>query len=270
MDQPVSDWPALRAEALRIWNDIAADWDAYMGDAGNDFHNQLIKPAVTRLLRPGPAMKILELGCGAGLYARDMEAMGADVVATDGSVAFLRIARQRNAGNRVQFAELDVTAQAHWDALRARHPSFDGAVANMVVMDVPDFSVMCRNMARALRPGGVWVFSLMHPCFSSPEIGFVAERSGSERQARNGVTIYRYLDVEPYRGYGIRSQPERHYYFHRPLHVIVQALAACGFALNGMEEPAFAADGNEGQPLSWSSMPHIPPAMILRARRLED
>lgn len=259
----MSEWPALREEALAIWNENAEFWDAYMGDQGNDFHNELIRPAVNRLLRPRPGMRILELACGAGLYCRELDGYGARVLATDGSAVFLDIARKRNAGNRVEFAELDVTRQAHWTRLRARAADFDAVVCNMMYMDVPCVEVMTRNVAEMLVPGGVWVFSLMHPCFSSAEVNFVSERG--ETWQRNCVKVYRYSRVEPFHGRGILGQPHLQYYFHRPLETIVGSLVRAGLVVNGLEEPAFASKDAEFEAMSFRSMPEIPPAMIIRA-----
>ena len=50
------------------WNANAAYSDARMGDAGNDFVNQLIWPAVTHLLALQPGKQVLDIACGNGLY----------------------------------------------------------------------------------------------------------------------------------------------------------------------------------------------------------
>lgn len=263
----MKDWPKASDDALQIWNHIAGFWDSYMGDQGNDFHNQLIRPTVTQLLQPTPGMKILELGCGAGLYARDLDALGAEVVATDGSTAFLDIARNRNRNTPITFQELDVTRQAHWDRLQVDHPAFDAVVCNMMFMDVACVSIMCANVFRLLRPGRSWVLSLMHPCFNTSDMQIVAEQSETER--RNAIKVYRYLNVEPFKGYGIRQQPERHIYFHRPLQDVLGALFEAGLVVTGFVEPAFKGnpDDRAFEPLSFGSMPDIPPAIVIRAQK---
>ncbi len=263
----MKDWPEANDGALQIWNNIASFWDAYMGDQGNAFHNRLIRPTVTRLLQPAPGMKILELGCGAGLYARDLHALGAEVVATDGSVQFLDIAHKRNRHTTIQFQELDVTRQAHWDRIHAAHPAFDAVVCNMMFMDVACVSVMCANVFRLLKPGMNWVFSLMHPCFNTSDMQLVAEQA--EMQQRNAVKVYRYLNVEPFKGYGIRTQPEQHIYFHRPLQDVMGALFGVGLVVTGFTEPAFRTHPDEHafEPLSFGSMPDIPPALVIRAQK---
>ncbi len=259
------DWPEQTEEALCIWNNIAAFWDAYMGDEGNEFHRQLVAPAAHHLLQPGPGQHILELGCGAGLYARQLAQAGVSVVATDGSTAFLDIARQRNRGNGVVFAELNVASATHWSALKQRHQPFDAVVANMVLMDVSCMVLLFRNVSDVLRPGGIWVMTLMHPCFNSADITLVAEQRETVR--RNVLQVNGYMQVEPYKGYGIAMQPEPHIYFHRPLHVIFNALFACGFTVDGLEERAFAPKPGTPEPLQFDAMPQIPPLMAIRARK---
>ena len=265
MESSMTDWPEQTEESLRIWNHIAAFWDSHMGDDGNDFHKQLVEPAANHLVQPGPGQHILELGCGAGLYARHLAQTGASVVATDGSVAFLDIARQRNQEHDVEFAELNVSSVAHWSALKQMHGQFDTVVANMMLMDVSCITTLFCNVSDVLRPGGIWVMTLMHPCFNSADITLVAEQKETVR--RNVLQVNAYMDVKPYKGYGIAMQPEPHIYFHRPLHVIFNALFACGFAVDGLEERAFPPQPGPVEPLNFGAMPQIPPLMAIRARK---
>jgi SAM-dependent methyltransferase len=42
---------------------------------------------------------------------------------------------------------------------------FDAVVANMVFLDIPDWTGAMRACIAALAPGGLLVFSIIHPCF---------------------------------------------------------------------------------------------------------
>ncbi len=265
MEMPEMDWPGLTEESLRIWNGNAAFWDSYMGDDGNDFHNQLVMPAADHLVQPGRDHHILELGCGAGLYAQHLAQTGATVVATDGSSVFLEIARKRNQGNGVEFAELDVSSEEHWSLLRETHSGFDTVVANMMLMDVSCITTLFQNVNKVLRPGGSWVMTIMHPCFNSADIKLVAEQK--ETACHNALQVNGYMNVLPYRGFGIAEQPEPHLYFHRPLHVIFNVLFDSGFTVDGLEERAFAPPTGKLEPLNFGHMPQIPPLMGIRARK---
>ncbi len=48
------------------WEAIAGDFDARVGDDGNSFHRNLIRPATLRLLDPVPGERILDVACGNG------------------------------------------------------------------------------------------------------------------------------------------------------------------------------------------------------------
>lgn len=254
-------WPEYNRDALAVWERIAECWDAYMGDRGNDFHNVLVRPVAMQLLQPVRGRKILELGCGAGLYTRDLLRAGADIVATDGAEAFVNIAARRNPDCEV--LRLDVTSEEDWTGLHRRHKQFDAVVCNMLFMDVAVVDLMCRQVASLLRSGGVWVISQQHPCFVTPDAELVAAQGIAGQ--RNSVMVHRYLNVEPYKAGGIRTQPETHYYFHRPLQTIVGHLVAAGLVVNGLVEPSFPPTAEPFQPLSYGSMPDIPPVLFLRA-----
>src|SRR5690242_3483746 len=105
------DLHALTAESRAIWNGNAAHWDDYLGAKGNDFHRLLVAPAAERLLEIQPGETVLEVACGAGLFARRMAELGAQVVATDFSEVFIERARARCRDyiDRIYLRTLDVT-----------------------------------------------------------------------------------------------------------------------------------------------------------------
>lgn len=95
--------------------------------------------------------RVLELGCGAGLDAEAMTALGADVTATDGSPTMARIAEHR-LGRPVRvmlFDDLDDEAVydgvwANASLLHARADALPGVLA---------------RVWRALKPGGLFYAS---------------------------------------------------------------------------------------------------------------
>jgi len=160
-------WPEYNRDALAVWQRIAECWDTYMGDRGNDFHNVLVRPVAMELLEPVRGRKILELGCGAGLYTRDLRRAGADVVATDGAESFVNIASRRNPGCDV--LRLDVTSKEDWAELHRRHTWFDAVVCNMLFMDVAVVDLVAPGLpaavfARAVQvaDGGIFPVAVDH------------------------------------------------------------------------------------------------------------
>ena len=51
--------------------------------------------------------------------------------------------------------------------------SFDLVVCNMALMDIKDYAAAIREAARVLKPGGEFVFSILHPCFITAGSGWI-------------------------------------------------------------------------------------------------
>ena len=267
---PTSEFGDLNAECRAIWDANAQWWDDKIGD-GNAFQRELIEPATERLLQVRRGETILDVGCGAGRFARRMAQLGARVVAFDFSERFIARARQRGDadGGDVEYHVLDATNKEQILALGADR--FDAAVATMSLMDIAAIEPLMGGLRSVLKPGGRLVYSVMHPCFQPGRIWKFAEHveDGGCGKTRFGVKVTRYLTPDAVKGEGIVGQPELHYWFHRPLHVLFQAGFREGFVLDGLEEPAFAeADATKGG-LRWRDLPEIPPVLTVRMILLE-
>src|SRR5689334_8651365 len=104
------DMQAIAAENLALWQQKAAFWDERMAE-GNLFHTELLAPATERLLAVQPGETVLDVACGNGQWARRMAGLGADVVATDFSSAFIERARARTTEyqDHIEYRILDAT-----------------------------------------------------------------------------------------------------------------------------------------------------------------
>jgi 2-polyprenyl-3-methyl-5-hydroxy-6-metoxy-1,4-benzoquinol methylase len=263
-DGVIVDFPELAKESQRIWNQNARWWDARMGE-GNDWHTRLIAPAVMRLLDLRPGEQVADLACGNGLLAREMARQGARVMGCDFSAEFLECARARSAeyGDRVEYRFMDLADPEQLAGLGAAQ--FDAAVCNMAIMDMASIRPLLEAAARALRPRGRFVFSILHPCFNTSGTRLIAERDDVSG-VQYAVRVDRYLGLAPEAGIGIMGQPEAHYYFHRPLSVLLAACFAAGFVVDGWEEPAPGAVNRSGNPLTWDNYTEIPPILVVRMR----
>ncbi len=261
------DLADITEESRAIWNANAAHWDDYMGPEGNDFHRLLVAPAAERLLALSPGETVLEIACGAGLFARRMAELDAFVVATDFSAVFLERARLRcrEFADRIEFRLLDATDV---EALRAlgRH-RFDAVVTNMALMDIADLQPMASALPSLLREGGRFVFTTCHPCFNHAGKTMLVEEAdtGDGPTVTSSVRISRYLSLSMDRGTGIPGQQAAQYYFDRPLHRLLAPFLDAGLALNGLEEPAFDVSVPSRLQTRWGGSFHeIPPVLAAR------
>jgi SAM-dependent methyltransferase len=212
---------------------------------------------------------VLDVACGNGGYARHLAAQGAQVVAFDGSRRFVELAERRTTvwRDRISYRHLDGTDRAALLALGER--GYDAAVCKMALMDMAVIHPLLSALAVLLKPGGQFVFSVLHPAFNSTGTSQWMEEATSESGelvVRRGVKVTRYLEPEARRGIGIPGQPHPQYYFHRPLSVLLNVCFGVGFLLNGIEEPGFGPNDEGSREFSWARFKGIPPVLVARLR----
>jgi 2-polyprenyl-3-methyl-5-hydroxy-6-metoxy-1,4-benzoquinol methylase len=265
---------AAHEQTRAAWNVNATYWDEFMGE-GNDFVETLIWPPVQRLLALQPGARVLEIACGNGLYARKLASLGVDVIATDFAPEMIARAKARPspAAGKIEYGVLDATDETALLALGKRalgERPFDAAICMMGLMDMSEIAPLMRALARLLRPGGRFIFAIMHPCFNSVHTTLMGEQEDRQGKAVTtySVKISGYMTPSVARGAALRGQPVPHVYFHRPLHEVLGAGFSAGFVLDALEERAFPPGHPPGRnAISWGrNFSEIPPALVVRMR----
>lgn len=256
-------------ETRQAWEANAAFWDDYMGEAGNDFVNLLVWPRTARLLALEPEEQVLDVACGNGLYALKLAGLGGRVVGFDFSAELIARAKNRstNLADRVSYHIIDATDLEALLSLGERR--FDAAVCNMALFDMSDINPLAKGLRRLLRPGGRFIFSVMHPCFNGLYSTFVTESfdDGTNMVSRFFLKLSGYLTPFTARGVALRDQPQPQLYFHRPLHVLLEPFLAAGFVLDALEEAGFPPDHRKEKTTSWSgNFSEFPPVLLGRLR----
>ncbi|MBO0828797.1 MAG: class I SAM-dependent methyltransferase [Streptosporangiales bacterium] len=131
--------------------DWYAQWTAGQADRWRD--------TLVTLLGAGPG-PCLDLGCGTGEYVDVLRSTGRRVVGLDVSADQLRFAKER----------ADAVVLADGSRLPFAAGSFEAVAAIWVSTDVDDLGAVLSDSARVLRPGGVFVFLGVHPCFNGPGV----------------------------------------------------------------------------------------------------
>jgi SAM-dependent methyltransferase len=164
--------------------------------------------------------RVLDAGCGAGWYAEQLLARGADVVGVDASERMLAHARERLAGYSKDSApSLDLLVADLRDPLSfADDAEFDGIVCPLVMHYLRDWSATLREFRRVLKPGGWLLFSTHHPLTEAAR-----------------VATHAYFSVEPVTDVWDGVGEVR--FFRRPLQAIVDALGGAAFRVARLVEP---------------------------------
>ena len=259
-----------RREVERVWNHNAANWDDYMGE-GNDFVNVLCWPVIGELLAVEAGQRVLDIACGNGLTSRRLGRLGAQVVAFDVAEQMIQRARRRTspADGDISFSVLDASDADGMMALGRKQ--FDSALSNMALFDMAEVEPLFRTLFALLKPGGCFVFSMMHPCFNQSHATHFGEAEELDGRivTTYGMRVTGYMTASVHWGMALRGQPAQQPYFHRPLHTLLNVGLRAGFVLNGIEERAFPADHPPGsRELSWGpNFSEIPPVIVFRMQR---
>ena len=227
---------AESARANRIWWDAdAANYHAahgrFLGTADFVWCPEGLREADAQLLGDPAELAgrdILEVGAGSAMCSRWLAARGARPLAFDISIAMLR----HGQGHSPAIPSIQADAQA----IPFAAGSFDIAFsAYGAVPFVADSSGVMAEVARVLRPGGRWVFSVTHPMrWSFPD------SPGPE-----GLTAtMSYFDRRPYVEFdasGTATYAEH----HRTIGDRVREAVAAGFEMLDIVEPEWPDDLQE-------------------------
>ncbi len=224
----------------RMADDYLAEHGGSLGDADLVWGPEGLREEVAGLLGPVEGQRVLEVGCGAAQGSRWVNGQGGLSLGVDLSAAMLRHAAELDLGCGLRTA----VAQADARALPFRSDCFDLACSAYGALPfVADPETVHREVARVLRPGGRWVFSVTHPvrwCFPDDpgQRGLVAQDS--------------YWDETPYverdvAGTGVYVE------HHRTLGGEVRALRAAGFLLEDLVEPPWPTT-NDDVWAGWSAL----------------
>ncbi|MFT4647000.1 MAG: hypothetical protein ACI9X4_000206 [Glaciecola sp.] len=229
--------PAL-VDPVESWNAKAKAWNEQVGEDGD--MNRLLNsdPVLWNFAGEVDGQRVLDAGCGTGYLSRELTRRGASVVGVDFSPAMVAIAQERAAATGLEIDHRLASASCLFggEALVGLEPhSFDLAISNYVLMDLPDLSGAVESLARALRPGGVAILIFSHPCFPQGEGATVDEdpRSSGVNYQWSSNYFESAATLEPAWGRFDSAFP----CYHRPLSVYFRTFTGAGFTVTDLEEP---------------------------------
>jgi SAM-dependent methyltransferase len=117
------------------------------------------QPALQSLLPPSlQGIEVLDLGCGFGDLARFARRQGArHVTAVDISTRMLAVARAATVDGQIEYIEAAI------ETFDMGVGAFDLVVSSLALHYVENYGAVVEAVARALRPGSRFVFSVEHP-----------------------------------------------------------------------------------------------------------
>jgi SAM-dependent methyltransferase len=213
-------------------------------------------PAFQRLLPVSLRdLRVLDLGCGLGYFAREARARGArQVVGVDLSDRMLCEARAATDDPAITYV------QASLEAFEPAAAAFDLVVSSLALHYIADYAGLVRRVAACLVPGGRFAFSVEHPVFT-------AHGSSDWHVGPAGDRLHWPLDR--YRDEGERRTKwfvEGVVKYHRTVESYVNGLIDAGLVLVRLAEPEAAPEALAAHP-EWADERRRPPFLLLAADR---
>ena len=219
---------------IAAWDSDADAW-AERVRTGTD-HNRVhvLDPATLTVLGDVKGKRILDMGCGEGRFSRMLAERGASLTGIDLSSRMIELARE--AEEKEPLGVVYHVADAA-DLPFLPDGTFDIVLAYLSLFDVPDYASAIGEAARVLVPGGRFVFSVSHPCFTMPGAGWETRYANSFQDQDR--LYYKVDDYLPARSYEVKIWPTSNpiVNHHRPLSEYAHALRAAGFVIRDIFEP---------------------------------
>ena len=268
------------------WGKVA-DWYHETVEDKASYQRDLILPNLLRLLDIKQGRRVLDLGCGEGLFTRRFAKAGAEVTAIDIAPELVMIAKREAANESEHYkfqprffvsdaAAIPVVVDATQDIV----------VINLALQNIEDVSRVFKECARVLKTGGKLFIVLNHPAFRIPKAsgwgwtGDANHKSQITNRADEATVQFRRVDkymselrqkidmTPSASAQGAAS--ESTISFHRPLQYFVKLLGKAGLAVVNMEEWVSNKKSQEGPRAMAENVARneIPLFMMLEVKKL--
>ncbi len=230
------------------WQDVAGWYNNLVGAGGSEYHQKVLLPGVERMLKEKNQqladLKILDLACGQGVLSRRLAAAGAIVTGVDLAKDLLEAAKEyvREGQKRPNYIQGDATNLID-ESGNPRHgleaESFDAVTLVLSIQNMDHLTGVWQGINKLLKPNGVLILVMMHPCFRVPQR---SDWQWQQRDFRQTRIMWRYLGSEDIR---IAAHPGKEavgeespatIHFHRPLQAYINTLGNAGLLIEHCEE----------------------------------
>ena len=258
------------------WNNLADYWVQQVRYEEQLWRDSLNAPAFKKMVGDVQGLRLLDMGCGEGYFSRFYAKAGADVTGIDFSDNQIAAAQEEESraplGIRYQRADASKMGDVESEG-------FDIVISFMALMDIEDYEGAIMQAARVLKPGGRFMFILIHPCFGwsrrgpDEEVLVRWEYRSLEDGSREPhyLKIFEYFTNHPFKmrwkddeGHEVAVTTQ----FHRTLTDYVRALRKNGFVVSQIEEPR-PVEG-KFDPNDMSKLSRIPHTICVEALKLNS
>lgn len=219
------------------YDGFAAEYEDHAETA--PYHALYDKPATLDLIGDVDRKRVLDAGCGPGIYVAELLERGADVLGCDASAEMVELARER-VGDQVDLRVHPLEEPFTW----IEDESIDVVVCALVYHYLNDRGALLSEVHRMLRRDGVLVISTHHPTNDWERLGgsyFTSEPVTETWNKGWEVTAWRV-----------------------PLTELTAGFAEAGFLIERLVEPAPLPEMATSFPVSFKRLTNLPAFILFR------
>ena len=220
------------------WDQNADTWEDQVRKGYDLYREKLNNPAIFTLIGDVQDKTILDAGCGEGYNTRKLAQLGANICGVDISEKMIQKAKQEEGEAPLK---IKYYVSSYSNLPQFKDGMFDMVVSFMALMDGPKYVEAIQEFYRILKSKGDLIISITHPCFLTPEIGWISNEHGEKIKITVGNYFSKEQFVEKWKfskspeaeGLPLFSVPR----FPRTLSEYINPIIESGFMLKKINEP---------------------------------
>lgn len=154
----------MKGSIEKEWSNAVESWVDFVRQGKDYYRDELNNPATFKLLGNMLGRLVLDLACGEGYNTRILARKGAQVTGVDFSEKMMELAEKEETKEKLGIHYL-VADASDLSQLPTNH--FDIVTCFMSMQDIENLEKAVAEVARVLKRGGRFVFSIPHPCFET-------------------------------------------------------------------------------------------------------
>jgi len=211
------------------WGKVAPWYNKLVGNSGHYYHERVIFPNLKKLYQPKRGDKVLDVGCGQGVYGRlipsDIEYTGVDI-----SKELIIEAKKIDHAKSHSYFVADAT-----HAIPVGSDSYDLAISILALQNMKDAAAAIIEMARAVRVGGKIILVLNHPAFRIPRQSSWGVDETNKLEYRRINRYLSPLEIPINAHPGVKNSAVT-WSYHQPISYYAKALTDSNCSITSFEE----------------------------------
>lgn len=203
------------------WDSIASTRSRQIRNGLDTSFNNILLPNIISILKKYDLTNVLDVGCGTGELTKEVSKVAKHIDAIDISNESLKLAKD------FCLSDVNISFINSSIELFESNSKYSLIYSNMVLMDLENFKTAINSIYSLLEHQGVFVFSIVHPCFWSIYKNYYQSES---------FDYFTQKEIELPFDIGKEKGIMKTIHFHRSLEFYVNSLVENKFTIIGIKE----------------------------------